>query len=258
MAHDHNIPKVIYSLWCQGQDQAPPIVKICFERWIKLNTDYVFHVLDRRDISKVLHNFPVDIDQIPMQALSDILRTRLLLQNGGIWVDAALLPVSPLSEWLPKVSREGFFAFEKPGPDRPLASWFLATSPGHIIMQQWWAQIQRYWSKPRRLMVDPRDGNPVPADPVCSVSPEEGSSSDEYPYFWFHYLFRFLIESDTDMAAVWSRCQKKSAVPPHKIQRLFAGGKAPSFAQIDCAARDAPVQKLDWRQNYPLEYLREL
>ena len=59
--------------------------------------------------------------------------------DGGVWVDASVVPVKPLSQWLGDALTEaGFFAFERPGPDRPISSWFLAATPRNLIFREWW------------------------------------------------------------------------------------------------------------------------
>jgi hypothetical protein len=54
----------------------------------------------------------------------------LLRRHGGVWADATCYCLQPLAEWLPsKLAPAGFFAFDRPAPDRMLASWFLAAQP---------------------------------------------------------------------------------------------------------------------------------
>jgi tetratricopeptide (TPR) repeat protein len=242
--------KTIYSLWLQGRDAAPDLVRLNFERWTALNPDYQLKVLDRRDVDELFEGVDLPIWDLPIQALSDVVRARLLRDNGGVWVDATVFPVEPLSQWLDDAFTEaGFFAFERPGPDRMISSWFLAATPRHLILREWWRQIERFWSKPRRLM------EKTPADPVASVSPAGSTDSDQFPYFWFHYLFQYLVESHTEFAEAWSRCTKMGAGPPHRLQELFANAPNPSSAEIRSAANAAPMQKLTWRVSYPLDVL---
>jgi len=248
-----SIPRVIYLAWLQGAAQAPAIVQLCFQRWARLNPEYQLRVLEASDAAALLAGakFP----HLPPQALSDILRVKLLLEHGGLWVDATLFPVLPLESWLPgQMAGAEFFAFARPGPDRPISSWFLAVTPGHVIMQKLWHEILRFWCKPRRLAA--YDGGLIPPNPAASVAPEAGGASGGYPYFWLHYLFQYLLETDAAFAAAWALCPQPSALPPHQLQAVCAGA-APVEAII-AAARTAPVQKLDWRANYPLDMLARL
>ncbi|HEY3781984.1 MAG TPA: capsular polysaccharide synthesis protein [Fimbriimonadaceae bacterium] len=258
-----SIPRVIYSLWLQGKGQAPPAVRLCFDRWEALNPGYELKILEERDVAHLLAETSIDRAAMPHQALSDIVRTLLLLKNGGIWVDASLFPVVPLDNWLPQVvEKTGFFAFNWYGPSEDLnpelkriSSWFLASDKGHILFQKMWEQIERFWSTPRTLGL--YGGRMLPACPVASVEP--GSElTRRYPYYWFHYLFQYITETDPEAAAAWDACQKISAEPPHAVQTLVFAGKPYTDDRLIEAARSASVQKLTWRDEFPLHLLAAL
>lgn len=249
------IPKVIYSLWLQGLGDAPPLVQLNLRRWRALNPGYQMRILDRHAVVALFASRGVTLPPVPVQALSDIVRAALLL-DGGVWADASVLPTQPLDGWLPDlVSESGFFAFDKPDLDRPVASWFIASSPAHPIMQKWWAEVIRFWARPRAMETFHR--GIIPPDPTWQVAPDGGAAGDTYPYFWFHYLFGYLLATDRAFAADWMRCRKVSAEPPHRLQWLLAG-KAASDETIAIAARGAPVHKLNWRQVYRLDVLTDL
>ena len=252
------LPKNIYSLWLQGIGNAPEIVRAGLARWAALNPDHELRIFAMEDIGGILAGSGIDPRLLSPQALSDVLRARILLTDGGIWVDASVFPVRPLKDWLPKFIRgSGFFAFDKPAPDRPLSSWFMAAAPGHPILDKWWPEIIRYWSKPRTLARytdrSVPDPGQLPPDPVWEVAPEGGAQSDSYPYFWFHYLFGYLLAGDQKFAAEWALCTKRSATPPHRMLHLFGLDGRPAPAQIAEAMRAAPLHKLTWRRDYPIE-----
>lgn len=240
------IPQIIYSLWLQGRDNAPSIVRLNLERWADLNQNYRIEILDRRAVETLLSGLPFDLDHFTPQALSDVVRAFLLMRTGGVWVDASVFPARPLDDWLPDVlTPSGFFAFERPGPDRPISSWFLAATAQNRMIRAWWNRIAAYWSVPRTL----REG--IPEDPVSAVT----SWRDGFPYFWFHYLFQSLLDQDAEFAASWANCIKMSAEPPHAMQARL--GDSPQLGRFEIArlAELAPVHKLNWRASYPVEAL---
>ena len=250
-------PRIIYSLWLQGKTKAPALCLLCWERWARLNPRHQLRILEAGDVERLLCDFPVPLTKLRPQALANIVRTRLLRESGGIWTDATVFPMSPVEEWMSDgLKQSGFFAFETPGPDRPLSNWLLAASPHHLIVEKWWVEIQRFWVKPRELATF---GNSiVPPDPAWQVAPNGGALEDSYPYYWHHYLFRYLLEKDEEIRSVWGRCTRPSAEPPHRLQRLFKANAAPPLNQIIEAASSAPVQKLNWRHKYPLDVLSRL
>jgi hypothetical protein len=253
MAAYAEVPKVIYSLWLQGVDQAPDLVRLNFGRWSKLNPSHRLQILELSDVEVLFQGLDLSIDLIPVQALSDLVRARLLRDNGGIWVDATVFPVRPMYDWLPEmVTEAGFFAFERPGPDRIISSWFLVAAPGNVLMREQWNEAARFWSKPRRLV----EGTPV--DPVRAVSPNEASATGTYPYFWFHYLFQYVVETNAEASAVWGLSKRLHAGPPHRLQSLFACDRDPEPLAVLEAAHAAPVQKLNWRASYPIDLLASI
>jgi hypothetical protein len=243
-----HVPKIIYSLWLQGVSAAPALVRLNFARWGKLNPGYVLKLLEQKDVELVLDGCGLAVDGLPPAAISDIVRARLLAETGGIWADASVFPVRPLDEVLPQMlNQSGFFAFARPGPDRLVSSWFLVSSPDNPLARGWWREVRRFWAQPRQL------SEGVPADPVLSVSPEGPAGA--YPYFWFHYLFQYLVENDKAAAAIWEASIKAPAGPPHWLQALLANGNRPAAEAIAQAVAVGPVQKLDWRVDYPLDVL---
>jgi hypothetical protein len=251
-----SVPRVIYSAWLQGRDVAPGVVKLCFDRWERLNPGYMLHVLESSGAAASLAD--VDVTMLPPQAYTDILRIKLLLEQGGVWADATLLPIRPLDDWLPaETAPGGFFAFARPGPDRPISSWFLVATPGHLIIQKIWDEIKRFWSRPRQF-VTYGNGNYIPPDPVATVAPGHADTNGEYPYFWLHYLFRYLLESNPEFAASWALCPQVEALPTHHLQALCAGDPRAPAVVVNAVAHRAPVQKLNWRATYPLDLLAQI
>jgi hypothetical protein len=256
-ARDFAMPRVIYSLWLQGEKQAPDIVRLVFQRWSSLNPNYELRILDGEDVDELLRGLPIAPRVMTVQALSDVARMGLLVE-GGVWVDATVFPIAPLDSWLPDVMKDsGFFAFERPGVDRPVASWFIAAEPNHLLTTKWWREVKRFWSKPRSLAT--YDGEVIPPNPIWEVTPDGGAMKDEHPYFWFHYLFAYLLDNDADFATNWKSCSKWWADPPaYRLQALLQGDKQPSNEAIAETARCEPMHKLNWRHKYPLDILAAL
>src|SRR3954453_20542988 len=131
------LPRVVWTLWLQGWETAPPLVQACLRSWQRRNPTWTVRTLTRDNISQyldLLSTYPdVNLDQIPAAALSDMIRIALLSQHGGVWADSTVFCVMPLDRWIDDYSRTGFFAFARPGPDRMLSSWFLASEPHHPL-----------------------------------------------------------------------------------------------------------------------------
>ncbi len=89
---DH--PKIIWWCWLQGLDDAPQIVKACFNS-LKQLTGYSLKVIDNSNWREYLE-LPGYIvkkwekKQIPPALFSDLLRLELLIMYGGTWIDSTV------------------------------------------------------------------------------------------------------------------------------------------------------------------------
>lgn len=251
------VPQKVFSLWLGADSQAiPETVEICIDRWHSINPDYEIILLSESDLSDFDSVLPIRRHETTIQAYSDVLRCYLLKTYGGVWVDASLFPVRPLKSWLEAAMQPcGFFAFQGPGSDRVLSSWFIAAEPGHYLVERWWDEVCRFWQVPQPIISDPRQGNTWVSDPVEAVS--NPSRFGGFPYFWFHYLFARLLENDPQARKMWETCCKMSAKPPHQLQFLYRNTESPSDEEIMAALKDTHVQKLNWRENYAWSSINE-
>src|SRR5690242_8628796 len=129
--------KTIWTIWFQGRDRAPWLVRRCLDSWERRNPGWNLRCLDATNVERyipVRENVDLASRRITAASLSDIVRVFLLHEFGGVWVDATTFCNRPLDDWLLGVMDEGFFAFDKPAPGRPLSSWLLAAAAGNYLM----------------------------------------------------------------------------------------------------------------------------
>lgn len=209
----------IFLFWDKGLSAAPEIVRLCVASWSEMNPDWEVIVLDGAAAEGILPRSRLRPD-ISVNHYSDILRTELLLREGGVWADATCLCAAPLDHWIGMLFQQtDFFAFDRPGRDRQISTWFLASVPGNALMRRWNEMQTLYWAPWRR---------------------------SEVPYFASHALFEYLVRFDPRMRRAWSGVPKLSAEPPHRMQRVLAAGRPPTREDLGiiCAA---PVHKLTWK-----------
>jgi hypothetical protein len=198
-----------------------------------------------------------EVSRLSMQQASDMLRLDLLANHGGVWVDATCFCVQPLDEWLFSKMESGFFAFDRPGRDRIMSSWFLAAEPGNYLISKMFIFMRSYWiSFPVH-----RDNRNQVVRIFTRVLQYFSQTRNWWfsrllrermgatPYFALHYGFEKLIKEDPECGRIWSRTPKVSADGPH---HLFAAGllspvTASMRTEIDC--REVPVYKTTWKLN---------
>ncbi len=262
-------PKIIYAFWMQGRENVPEMVRINFDRWERLNPDYKLIVLDKETARPYVKGFPIDAYKLTVQAFSDILRARILAQNGGIWIDATLFPVIPLSKWLDAhLAGHTFFAGNSDCDQVPITSWFIVASKGDDTIKKWNDLIARYWFMEREHKAISLDKNPMDA-----MRLDDFSATSHYPYFWVHHLFAHLLKTDAQTAAIWKDINKLPRVndgglhgvfrvplPPSLKKWMYARGLIGprGIARIKKHFRRGYVQKLNWREKFPMHLLERL
>ena len=125
----HN--KVIWMLWFQGRDAAPPLVRACIDSWLYYNPTWRVVLLS----SENLHRY---VDDATLRRLegwaslttrSDVLRAYLLGRYGGLYTDATNLCTHSLDKWLPDALLQGHFIAWDPDSSLPTLNFVYAASP---------------------------------------------------------------------------------------------------------------------------------
>ncbi len=93
-----------WSMWWQGEEQAPEIVKACLRsQRSRLPPEVEYTVITEENYEKYVRvpryiMEKVARGDISRTHLSDIIRWMLLYQYGGLWMDATILLVKPVKE----------------------------------------------------------------------------------------------------------------------------------------------------------------
>lgn len=271
MEYSKMIPKKLFMYWHQGWNGAPDIVKRCAATWQKHNPGWDINLLDAKTITgKVKLPPAAKTLNLPLPALSDVIRISLLKQYGGVWADATLWCVRPLDDWIDSVSANtGFFAYDKPGPNRPISSWFLAAGRDCRIIDLWYSAVLQLLAKTQsygrfRWLLDYKDRNWLVnvISRLCldyiSLRYEHGdlliTSSDDPEadnYFWLHYLFGKLLEQNSEFHQLWASTPRISADGPQLLRR--GGLLEPATDRTNLLIREkvSNVHKLTHRAALP-------
>lgn len=150
-------PKKIWFAWMQGIENAPEVVKTCLETIKEHNKDCEVILITKENFKDyttipeyILEKYEKGI--ITHTHFSDILRTNLLYENGGVWIDSTVYMTGPLPKHI----------FERPlfllssvcrGDElvRLFNSWFLAAQKGSFFMEAILKLIYAYWKKENHL-----------------------------------------------------------------------------------------------------------
>lgn len=153
-----DVEPVIWQYWESADGTIPPLVQACLNsvekfkgnrRRILLNP---YNVKEYVDIPQIFWDLR-EKGLIKTAFFSDMLRTCLLLQHGGLWMDATVL----LTEELPDfIFEEDLFVFQndlKIDLDGlNMASYFLAAKAGNKILAETLSAMEAYWRENRFLV----------------------------------------------------------------------------------------------------------
>ncbi len=142
----------------QGMENAPDVVRLCYERIVSLDGKKVVLIHDGN--FEEYTNFPKYILEkrrlgfISPAHFSDLLRTELLVRHGGIWLDSTVyltkneLPIFLEESW--------FFCYQtlKPGTHGlsiTVSSWALSSIKNNPILVSVRDILFEYWSDNNKL-----------------------------------------------------------------------------------------------------------
>ncbi len=143
----------LWQYWHQGKENAPDLIKECFESVQKFEGDKKIAVLsfdtvkDYVDIPQKFYDL-VNSKKIPIAIFSDIVRLYLLEKFGGMWIDSTIL----LTDKIPQeVWDSDFCVFQKdPKTDMQenrMSCYFIRAKKGSINLRAIKQTLENYWSE---------------------------------------------------------------------------------------------------------------
>ena len=213
--------KNIWIFWEQGWDNAPNICKLCKESWIKFNETWKINILDKNNINKYINLDLVNEDFwniSPIQVRADIIRTLLLKFYGGVWVDATLICMLPLDNWLFKYfeiqNKEDFFLFTFKRKYL-ISNWFMVSHKNNYIINTFTNNFLIYFK--------------------FKLEAEN--------YFQFYYVFQSLLKEDEIFSKYFFKNKKLSSEKAKIFEKLKYDENTKNLF-IKLKINNSPVYKL--------------
>lgn len=159
---EHKSSNKIWFCWLQGIENAPKIVKTCYNS-LKINLpNKEIIVLTSSNLSKYV-TFPDYIERkwkqgiISNTHLTDLLRLELLTKFGGTWIDATVL-CTEQEDKIPEYffnSELFFYQCLKPGRDGHstyMSSWYINAKSHNKILEATKYLCYEYWKRNDELI----------------------------------------------------------------------------------------------------------
>lgn len=188
----------IWVCWFQGMEEAPELVKMCYKSLKKYNGDHDICVLTDENIGSYV-KFPSYIERkyqegkIKRPHYSDMLRAAILYCYGGIWVDATMLFVESIPQFIWD-SDLFAFKFDPQGARyQACSSQFIRGGVGNEILRRTLMGLFKFWKNHDKLI----------------------------SYYLFHYVLGCAVDSDSKLQQEFNEIPLLPAVDNHVLQWRF-------------------------------------
>lgn len=184
----------IFTLWLQGEENAPDLVKACF-RSIRKNCTQELIVLDEKTVFDYITLPDVIMEkrrrgQIKNAHFADICRVELLYEHGGIWLDSTGFATAPLPQWILK---EDFFVYMVGTTVGQAYSYmqncFIRARKGSYLLAAWRQAILNFW------LNEPR----------------------EFDYFMHQLIFKTVVQNDPVAKKYFDKMPHIDQAPTHAV-----------------------------------------
>ena len=146
---------VIWWSWLQGLENAPEVVRCCYDSVKKLGRKII--ILDENNISEYVSLPPYIEDKYQRGIISrthytDLVRMELLTERGGTWIDATAW-ISGTASICPVLEAEDLFMFRSGNVSEHIIfdSWFIQAKTKSVIFESTKRMLYAYWEKEDEL-----------------------------------------------------------------------------------------------------------
>ena len=214
--------RIIWLCWLQGLDNAPEIVKRCVASVKQYMPKYEIRILTNDNIYDYV-SLPDHIVKkyekgvIKFAHFSDILRTALLVQYGGIWIDSTVLFTGTIPSHI--LDLPLFFLQQSKMQVTPHmgSSWLLVAQKGNPILSRVLELLYTYWERENKL----RD------------------------YYLYHIFFYLVLTYNAQGENAWRAIPYYSNVDSHTLRAYLFDDFEEEQWQI--LIKRSPIHKLSWK-----------
>lgn len=145
----------IWFCWLQGYDNMPSLVKKCYERILEFHSDSNIVFIDSYNYSNYIAIPDYIINKwkkgiISHAHFSDVIRTSLIAQYGGLWIDATTYLLSPIPKY---IFDNQMFMFDMSNEDNIMVynNWFIYSNKNNRIFLALRDYLYLFWKKENKV-----------------------------------------------------------------------------------------------------------
>ena len=156
---EHHRSNIVWFCWLQGLEQAPPVVKVCYDSLRRQLTDREIKVIDAENWKEYVRLPEYIVEkwqkkQIPNPHFTDLIRLQLLIQHGGTWIDSTVLctGLTPQNEKQTKSFLDAdLFLFQYTQPESNqwggTGNWFITACTNNELLLVLRDMLFVYWKE---------------------------------------------------------------------------------------------------------------
>lgn len=219
------VNRTIWVCWLQGMENAPELVKMCYESVVRNKPEgYEVILITQENILEYIQ-LPTYIWEkyekgiITKTHFSDILRVELLYAYGGCWIDATVYCSTNIPTYM--VSGD-MFIFKWSLMDQStlsISSWWIYAKKGNEIIKELRKMIYNYWEVEKKLR----------------------------NYFLFHIMFKKIVQSNSFNKSSFDSILYVNNSNPHILSRKME--LAFDEEEWEIIRTQSPVHKLTYKHN---------
>lgn len=185
----------IFTLWLQGEKNAPALVQACWRSVRKNCPDQDLVILDEKTLWDYI-DLPAEIlekrrrGQIKNAHFADICRVELLYRHGGFWLDSTGFATAPIPQWIVDADFFVFLAGNVVGsPYSFIQNCFIRGRKGSYLLAAWRQTILNFWMAENR----------------------------EFDYFMHQLMFKALVQNDPVAKQYFDKMPHVDQDPTHAL-----------------------------------------
>lgn len=155
----HVESRKVWVFWWQGMEKSPLLIQRCYQSVKEMLSNWEIILITENNY-KDYTNFPDYIiqklgnGQITLTHFSDLLRLELLINYGGLWLDATVLCTS--KEIPSSILNSDLFVYQiqKPGADGHsiiMSSWCMYAKTNQLLLMATRDLLYEYWGKNNKM-----------------------------------------------------------------------------------------------------------
>lgn len=207
----------VFTYWDKPLDTAPPLVQACIAQLRRVHP--TLQVLDGasvRELIEIPDRIATLLEKDRPAHFSDYVRTRVLDEHGGIWVDATAWVQRNLHDDLQRTYLRAGTIFPR-WTGRAIANWFIASQPGTPIIALQRRALDLWWQ-----------------------------NNDDLPdYFLYHRIFEVIQAIVPEARAQWRAAPLLSSAEAHLLQLEMMQPWRPD--PLRSMLSHSPLQKLSYK-----------